>query len=262
MPQSQWNRPPVEALESRTMLSAGSSAQDPSVAALRGLDRVSRSPEYRLEEWPLTTPGVLRVGKTLYIRGTDDPDDISIGFVSAPAPTTQAPRPPLPRQVRITFNTRRLGSTAPSIFQRVPLQSSFAFKRVFISGLGGDDRIEIGPNVHAFKPKTVVLRGGLGNDTILGGLGAEYILGEDGDDTLDGRAGRDVIDGGDGNDTITGGNSPDVLIGRAGNDVFRNFEGFDARGEGLLSPRDILFPGPGTDVADNDPADLIRDDTA
>jgi len=244
---SQSHRKAIESLEPRRLFAAvGAAGVGADVAALRGLERVEAAPAAKLETWPLQSPGVLRSGRTLYIRGTDADDGIAIGRVAGARATAEAPR-----QVRINFNTLL-----------IPLQPSFAIKRVLINGLGGNDLIEFQAGIHrSFRPRVVVVRGGLGNDIIRGSAVNDYILGEAGNDTLDGREGKDAIDGGDGNDIITGGNGPDVLIGRTGDDGFTNFEGFDARGTGILSPHDEIFPGPGTDTAQSDPADVIHDDT-
>ena len=247
MSKSQSHRNEIESLEPRRLFAAGAAAgENAEVAALRALARIEAAPAAKLEEWPLQAPGVLRSGRTLYIRGTDADDRIAIGRVAGASSTAEAPR-----QIRVNFNT-----------QLIPLLPSFAIKRVLINGLGGNDLIEFQAGLHrSFRPKVVVLRGGLGNDIIRGSAVNDYILGEAGNDNLDGREGKDAVDGGDGDDTITGGNGPDVLIGRVGNDLFNNFEGFDARGTGILSPHDEIFPGPGSDTAQPDPADVIRDDT-
>jgi Ca2+-binding RTX toxin-like protein len=245
--QSQSNR--VEVLESRTLFSAAGAGDASVEAALRRVDRINNAPAAHLDEWPLQAPGALRAGRTLYIRGTDGNDNIAIGRVGEP-PSTDPNKPnPAPAQIRINFNN-----------QLIPLQPSAPFRRVFIDGLGGDDRITIASGLHrSFRPKVMVLRGGIGKDTITGDRFNEYILGEAGDDTLVGGGGRDIIDGGEGNDTITGGDGPDILLGRAGDDVFNNGEGELARGTGPLSPRDVLLGGDGNDTAVNDPADVFKD---
>jgi hypothetical protein len=69
------------------------------------------------------------------------------------------------------------------------------------------------------------------------------------DDTLTGGAGNDVLDGGDGNDTLTGGPGIDDFFGDAGNDKIEAVDGIAER----------ISCGTGTNVADNDPIDIIAD---
>ena len=56
-----------------------------------------------------------------------------------------------------------------------------------------------------------VIRGGLGNDTLVGAAG---------NDVLNGLAGDDVLRGDDGDDHLTGGDGNDTLLGGAGSDIF------------------------------------------
>lgn len=246
-PRGSSGGPPVESLESRTLMAA------------TPLD------------WPFQYPGVVRVGRTLYIAGTDNADQIRIDVVpgatgggkrdrdkfDVPQPPTPPtpPTPPATRpSVQVVFNDLRVNNEVPRL-DAAPL------KRVLINGAGGNDNIIIATGLTAaFKPRRFVIRGGSGDDTITGGDRNETILGEGGNDTIDGRLGRDRIDGGDGDDTITGGTGPDRLFGGFGNDTFLNAEPADQRGTGLLSPRDLVRGGLGTDSTRTDPADRISDD--
>jgi Ca2+-binding RTX toxin-like protein len=222
---SHWNL--VEPLESRTLLSG------------TPLD------------WPFQGPGVRRIGRTLYIAGTDAGDIIQINAVAKPSPTAAQPK-----TIQVVFNSLRVGGKIPEL-------DAAPIKRVLINGAAGNDNVTIAPTglTPAFRPKVFVIRGGLGDDIINGSFFNEKILGEAGADKLDGGAGRDFIDGGDGNDQITGGAGMDTLIGGAGDDTFLNLEPADQRPvSGPNKPRDILTGGPGNDNAKADPADIIKDD--
>jgi Ca2+-binding RTX toxin-like protein len=222
---SNWNL--VEPLESRTLLSG------------TPLD------------WPFQGPGVRRIGRTLYIAGTDNGDIISINAVAKAAATD-----PQPKKIQVVFNSLKVNGATP-VLDAAPL------KKVLINGAAGNDNITIAATglTPAFHPKVFVIRGGLGADTINGGAENDRIYGEAGDDLITGGPGRDRIDGGDGNDDITGGPGQDVLIGGLGNDNFKNLEaGADRPTSGPNKPRDILTGGPGDDKCQADPADKINND--
>ena len=214
----------VESLESRTLLAA--------------------SPL----DWPFQGVGVARVGRSIYINGTDGANQIRIDTV--PATGTNPP----PKQIQLVMDGFRVNSAVPRL-------NAAPIKKVYINGAGGNDDIQIVPGLtQAFKPRVIVVRGGAGNDTIKGGDFGERILGEAGEDTIEGRGGGDRIDGGDGKDTITGGKGQDVLIGGLGDDVFKNNEPAADRGTGPDAPRDILIGGAGNDASQADPVDKINED--
>ena len=103
-------------------------------------------------------------------------------------------------------------------------------------GTSGDDRI----------------RGGAGDDTLDGGPGSDEVLGEDGADTVSGGHDDDVVDGGPGHDNIYG----EYAVGcdglytcLGGPDVIRARDG----------ERDLISCGVGTDRAQIDPFDVVRD---
>jgi Ca2+-binding RTX toxin-like protein len=202
-------------------------------------------------DWPFQGPGVRRIGRTLYIAGTDGNDTIAINAVARAAATD-----PLPKKIQVVFNTLRVNNKSPEL-DAAPL------KKVLINGAAGNDNITSAATglTPAFRPKVVVIRGGLGNDVLNGGATYDRIYGEAGDDKITGGSGRDYIDGGDGTDDITGGAAMDVLIGGAGDDRFFNLEPANQRPvTGPGKPRDILTGGIGTDSAQADPADRINDD--
>ncbi|MCA9008093.1 MAG: metallophosphoesterase, partial [Planctomycetaceae bacterium] len=70
---------------------------------------------------------------------------------------------------------------------------------VTISGLGGDDTLQLDSSLGTNRPGTLL--GGPGNDILIGGLSSDILMGEQGIDTLEGGAGTDALDGGPGNDT-------------------------------------------------------------
>src|SRR5262249_35774406 len=84
-----------------------------------------------------------------------------------------------------------------------------------LTGGSGDNNI----NAAGFSGK-VILRGGLGNDTLVGGPGKNLLLGEGGNDTLVGGRGRNILIGGLGADTLTGGAGDDILV--AGTTLYDN----------------------------------------
>jgi Ca2+-binding RTX toxin-like protein len=201
-------------------------------------------------DWPFQGSGVRRIGRTLYVAGTDGNDVIAINPVAATSATA-----PKPKKIQVVFNNLQISGKSPEL-DAAPL------KKVLINGAGGNDNIQISTGLTpAFRPKVINVRGGLGNDTITGGDRGENFYGEAGDDVIDGRGGRDRLEGGDGNDTLTGGAGEDVLIGGAGDDTFKNLEPDDQRPvSGPGKPRDILTGGIGNDNCQADPMDKINND--
>ena len=203
-------------------------------------------------DWPFQPPGVRRIGRTLYIAGTDSNDNIQINAVAKASPTDKK----APKKIQVVFNNLRVDSKIPEL-------DAAPIKKVLINGAAGNDTITISQTglTPAFRPKVFVIRGGLGADVINGGFFNDKIFGEAGDDKINGGFGNDYIDGGDGNDEITGGAGMDTLVGGAGDDTFLNLEPADQRPTtGPGKPRDIITGGPGTDTAKADPADIIKDD--
>ncbi len=102
----------------------------------------------------------------------------------------------------------------------------------------GDDHIEYMGSTGSRSVPGAVIRGGLGNDTLIGGDANDVIYGGQGNDIIEGGGGYDILfgDGGrvadtltpmfissrvaltDGDDMIEGGDGDDVLIGGGGND--------------------------------------------
>jgi Ca2+-binding RTX toxin-like protein len=72
------------------------------------------------------------------------------------------------------------------------------------------------------------LIGDSGNDTLIGGAGNDTMYGEDGDDSITTTSGQDWVYGGNGNDKLTGSKDDDHLEGDAGNDTIVGAAGNDA----------------------------------
>jgi hypothetical protein len=102
------------------------------------------------------------------------------------------------------------------------------------------------------KPASVSVDLGGGNDSFTAdsvSIPLE-LAGSDGNDTLVGGAGNDVLSGGAGNDKLTGFGGIDEYFGGDGDDqIF-------AAGDGLA---ERISCGSGTDIADNDPIDIIAE---
>jgi RTX calcium-binding nonapeptide repeat (4 copies) len=120
-------------------------------------------------------------------------------------------------------------------------------------------------------PFDAVLRGGPGDDVLHSLHGDELIDGGSGDDLLNGSDGRNVLLGRGGNDRLRGSPGPDLLRGQAGADILTGGAGPDVlrggSGNDLLrgkeekkwpTRRDILDGDSGTDKADPDSRDVVR----
>jgi hypothetical protein len=102
------------------------------------------------------------------------------------------------------------------------LSSSFNLANVSsvaVSGLGGDDFIELSMTPSQVVSINATLIGGDGNDLIEGGAGNDAIWGDGGNDILWGGAGDDCLYGGSGDDCLFGDDGSDVLCGEAGRDA-------------------------------------------
>jgi Ca2+-binding RTX toxin-like protein len=124
---------------------------------------------------------------------------------------------------------------------------------------------------------TVVI-GGHGADVMTGNARRNVFGGGDGDDVLTGAAGDDQLDGGSGADRLDGGDGADVLGGEDGDDLLvggpdvDRFYGDDVSaclatscpsGRDDIRARDgnreQINCGPGVDVLDVDPVDVLED---
>src|SRR6185436_16612881 len=125
--------------------------------------------------------------------------------------------------------------------------------KVVVYGGDGNDLIKV-DNQFGNVLRTMVFKGGAGNDLLIGGVKFDELLGGLGEDELRGMGGSDLLDGEDGldklvgyagNDTLLGGLANDLLLGNAGNDILKGGFGDDLieGGAGL----DSLFGNDGID---------------
>ena len=98
-----------------------------------------------------------------------------------------------------------------------------ALERANIDAFDGDDSI----NITTFAAVPTIIRGGLGDDTILGSALADLIYGGSGNDVLIGAAGSDTIYGEDGNDRFGEPAAGDPAANDPGNDTFFGGDGSD-----------------------------------
>ncbi|KUJ80059.1 SGNH/GDSL hydrolase family protein [Ruegeria profundi] len=118
-----------------------------------------------------------------------------------------------------------------------------------VFGLGGDDRINVGPGNDVVFGGTGndIINGGIGNDIIQGGRDDDTVFGGPGDDILGGGAGNDVLVGGDGRDVITDGLGSDIVFGGASDDIFVFIEPSLIGGDETPSS-DVFVGGSGQDT--------------
>ena len=111
-----------------------------------------------------------------------------------------------------------------------------------ISGLGGDDHIELRPSV----AQRALLLGGDGGDTLIAGSGATSALGGAGADTIHGSPSADRLRGGADNDIIDGSGGNDIMRGDQGSDYLEGGDGNDLMYGG--DSTDVMFGGAGNDT--------------
>jgi Ca2+-binding RTX toxin-like protein/citrate lyase beta subunit len=135
-----------------------------------------------------------------------------------------------------------------------------ALPSLVIDGRGGNDRIEVAPdvllpvNALGGEGNDTILGGG-GNDTILGGAGDDLLFGQSGDDQMFGEDGNDAMDGMGGNDSLGGGSGNDLMFGSAGTDLMFGEAGNDAMDGGADNDAvdggedsDVVFGSAGNDL--------------
>ena len=148
---------------------------------------------------------------TVTVRGTDNSDLITL-------------------RVKLAGDgTKQLEATINGFRRRFNLTG---ITTISVEARNGNDQVYVNENT----VRSILINGGLGDDTIVGGAGNDRIIGGRGRDLLTGKDGNDLIRGTDGDDTITGNSGNDVLDGGAGNDFITGDNG-----------NDTLIGGTGTD---------------
>jgi Ca2+-binding RTX toxin-like protein len=94
--------------------------------------------------------------------------------------------------------------------------------------------------------------------TINGTNGNDYLQGTGDNDLIIGFAGNDTLVGSWGDDTLSGGNGDDTLYGSPGNDLLNGGYGNDVIVAGADFVRDVVYCGPGWDVAYIRPGDVTN----
>ncbi|MBC8356129.1 MAG: hypothetical protein H8E66_29480, partial [Planctomycetes bacterium] len=153
---------------------------------------------------------------TVSVEGTEDADRI-VGFV---------------RDAELCFNIN--GAEV--------CYDNASVRNIRISGLGGDDHIELKPSVQ----QRALLLGGRGSDTIIAGSGATSALGGSGVDTIHGGPKADRLRGGADNDVIHGSGGNDIIRGDRGSDYLEGGDGNDQLNGGESG--DVMFGGAGDDT--------------
>jgi Ca2+-binding RTX toxin-like protein len=95
--------------------------------------------------------------------------------------------------------------------------------------------------------------------TISGNGANNYLQGTWGNDLILGYGGNDELVGSWGDDTLAGHDGNDLLWGSPGNDLLNGSYGNDTLHSGADHVRDVLYCGPGYDVAYVGPEDVWRD---
>jgi cyclophilin family peptidyl-prolyl cis-trans isomerase len=165
------------------------------------------------------------VGKTLYIRGTDEADEVNLDVNGGALDL-------LIGGYEKRFDLTTIGSLDVQLFD-------------------GDDKLDSGTSVGMPNQR---VDAGPGNDTIMAGSGHDSIIGLAGNDFLAGNGGNDTIIGGDGDDSIQSGSGKNYAYGDAGSDRIVGSGGRDIFDGGADSDRiygrggdDYLDGGSGTD---------------
>lgn len=206
--------------------------------------------------------GVGLVGKTLYIIGTDEDDDIELEVDSKRNEI----------EVEAKFGHGRQSRKIEREFDADQVDRVVAYL------FGGDDRYEIKQKSNSHSSPEIVIpqlifggegkdrieadrdyagpleiHGQAGDDRIDGGGADDILHGDEGDDRINGGPGSDIIFGGEGDDRLEGGSEGrweegnDIIIGGAGDDRIEGGRG-----------RDLLIGGLGQDeLRGNSGGDLL-----
>lgn len=181
-------------------------------------------------------PGVITVGSTSVVTGTDGDDQITVTLDPATGE----------RIVEVN-----------GVAHRIP-----AGQELVVRGGAGNDTVTVPPG----NLVNLTIAGGAGNDRIHGGDGDDRILGLDGADEIDAGGGADRVSGGAGHDYLNGQGGDDTLAGRGGRDTLYGLDGQDrllggADQDYLEGGRgnDTLLGGTGNDIlSGGDDDDRIR----
>jgi len=165
-------------------------------------------------------------------------------------------------------------SGGPIVVQINGTKTTFArgpVHRIEVSGLGGDDVLNAGS---LFHPAGVLMKGGMGNDSLVGSNQTDHLYGGNGDDSIYGYRGSDWLYGqggvdhlwdnfgnnhlfgGDANDLLDGGPGNDTLMGEGGKDVLYGKEGADLLNGGRND--DVVVGGAGVDLLIGGSSDYLR----
>ncbi|MEO1295173.1 MAG: fasciclin domain-containing protein [Cyanobacteria bacterium J06636_16] len=96
--------------------------------------------------------------------------------------------------------------------------------------------------------RSVSIRAGAGNDTLLGSGNNDLLRGQEGNDILLGNDGNDILRGGPGNDRIVSGQGDNLIRGGSGDDLIF-----------IDGGRDIVLAGIGADTIVSESADSLID---
>lgn len=132
-------------------------------------------------------------------------------------------------------------------------------KAAYVEAFGGDDKVkgtELGDTIYAGSGNDYVkaeggddfVSGGSGNDFLIGDEGNDVLIGGEGDDHLEGREGDDRLYGNRGNDYLTGGSGNDLIIGGIGDDELSDHYGDDTYVYNLGDGHDKVTDIKGTDT--------------
>lgn len=132
-------------------------------------------------------------------------------------------------------------------------------KAAYVEALGGDDKVkgtELGDTIYAGSGNDYVkaeggddfVSGGSGNDFLIGDEGNDVLIGGEGDDRLEGGEGDDKLYGNRGNDSLSGGSGDDLFIGGIGDDESNDHYGDDTYVYNLGDGHDKITDIKGTDT--------------
>lgn len=132
-------------------------------------------------------------------------------------------------------------------------------KAAYVEALGGDDKVkgtELGDTIYAGSGNDYVkaeggddfVSGGSGNDFLIGDEGNDVLIGGEGDDRLEGGEGDDKLYGNRGNDSLSGGSGDDLFIGGIGDDELGDHYGDDTYVYNLGDGHDKITDIKGTDT--------------